>query len=48
MDPDGHLSEQEEQELWRHYGLDDGTGAGSDDRGDTVDRDTSSGPATTP
>ena len=22
MDPDGHLSEQEEQELWRHYGLD--------------------------
>jgi hypothetical protein len=28
MDPDGHLSEQEEQELWRHYGLDDGTSAG--------------------
>jgi uncharacterized protein (TIGR02271 family) len=26
MDPDGHLSEQEEQELWRHYGLDYGTG----------------------
>src|SRR5205823_9907286 len=25
MDPDGHLSEQEEQELWRHYGLDYGT-----------------------
>jgi len=24
MDPDGHLSEQEEQELWRHYGLDYG------------------------
>jgi uncharacterized protein (TIGR02271 family) len=22
MDPDGHLSEAEEQELWRHYGLD--------------------------
>ena len=21
MDPEGHLSEQEEQELWRHYGL---------------------------
>ena len=21
IDPDGHLSEQEEQELWRHYGL---------------------------
>jgi uncharacterized protein (TIGR02271 family) len=26
MDPDGHLSEQEEQELWRHYGLDYGAG----------------------
>jgi uncharacterized protein (TIGR02271 family) len=26
MDPDGHLSEQEEQELYRHYGLDDGGG----------------------
>jgi len=26
MDPDGHLSEQEEQQLWRHYGLDYGTG----------------------
>jgi uncharacterized protein (TIGR02271 family) len=38
MDPDGHLSEQEEQELWRHYGLD------YDDR-DTVGRDTS-GPTT--
>jgi uncharacterized protein (TIGR02271 family) len=24
MDPDGHLSEAEEQELWRHYGLDYG------------------------
>ena len=33
MDPDGHLSEQEEQELWRHYGLDYGTTAGYDDRG---------------
>jgi hypothetical protein len=32
MDPDGHLSEQEEQELWRHYGLDDATAAGYDDR----------------
>jgi uncharacterized protein (TIGR02271 family) len=32
MDPDGHLSEQEEQELWRHYGLDDGTTAGDTDR----------------
>jgi uncharacterized protein (TIGR02271 family) len=55
MDPDGHLSEQEEQELWRHYGLEYGSGhdaAGtttSEDR-DTVDRDTvgrdTSGPAT--
>jgi uncharacterized protein (TIGR02271 family) len=26
VDPDGHLSEAEEQELWRHYGLDYGTG----------------------
>jgi len=26
MDPDGHLSEQEEQELWRHYGLEYGGG----------------------
>jgi uncharacterized protein (TIGR02271 family) len=32
MDPDGHLSEQEEQELWRHYGLDYGTTATYDDR----------------
>jgi len=41
IDPDGHLSEQEEQELWRHYGLD------YDDRDDrdTVGRDTS-GPTT--
>jgi len=50
MDPDGHLSEQEEQELWRHYGLEYGSGheaAGtitSEDR-DTVGRDTS-GPTT--
>ena len=49
-DPDGHLSEQEEQELWRHYGLEYGSGheAGgtitSEDR-DTVGRDTS-GPTT--
>jgi uncharacterized protein (TIGR02271 family) len=52
MDPDGHLSEQEEQELWRHYGLEYGSGyeaagttsgyAGTDD---TVGRDTS-GPTT--
>ena len=29
MDPDGHLSEQEEQELWRHYGLEYGGGSGA-------------------
>ena len=47
MDPDGHLSEQEEQELWRHYGLDDGTGyadtgraATYEDRATVDDRDT--------
>jgi uncharacterized protein (TIGR02271 family) len=52
MDPDGHLSEQEEQELWRHYGLEYGTTAGYDDRDvaaadreDAVGRDTS-GPTT--
>src|SRR5512132_1301580 len=39
MDPDGHLSEQEEQELWRHYGLE--FGAGYDDRDDTAGRDLS-------
>src|SRR5829696_9298928 len=55
MDPDGHLSEQEEQELWRHYGLEygggyaaagttGGTGYADTDR-DTVGRDTS-GPTT--
>jgi uncharacterized protein (TIGR02271 family) len=26
IDPDGHLSEREEQQLWRHYGLDYGAG----------------------
>jgi uncharacterized protein (TIGR02271 family) len=54
MDPDGHLSEQEEQELWRHYGLDYDAGyatgtAGYADRDvddrDTVGRDVS-GPTT--
>ena len=54
MDPDGHLSEQEEQELWRHYGLDYGTydaadrdRDGADDRvvGSAVGYDTS-GPTT--
>jgi uncharacterized protein (TIGR02271 family) len=34
MDPDGHLSEQEEQELWRHYGLD--YGGGDDAAGTTT------------
>jgi uncharacterized protein (TIGR02271 family) len=33
MEPDGHLSEAEEQQLWRHYGLEYGTGY-------DVDRDT--------
>jgi uncharacterized protein (TIGR02271 family) len=32
IDPDGHLSEQEEQELWRHYGLNYGATAGYDER----------------
>jgi uncharacterized protein (TIGR02271 family) len=53
MDPDGHLSEQEEQELWRHYGLDYGDGdrsgyadtTGTVDTVGTVGRDTS-GPTT--
>jgi uncharacterized protein (TIGR02271 family) len=39
IDPDGHLSEQEEQELWRHYGLDYGATGGAADYADT-DRDT--------
>ena len=34
VDPDGRLSEGEEQELYRHYGMDYGTGSGT-----TVDRD---------
>jgi uncharacterized protein (TIGR02271 family) len=45
MDPDGHLSEAEEQELWRHYGLDYGaadTGQQTTyDERDTVGRDVS-------
>ena len=54
MDPDGHLSEQEEQELWRHYGLDydseyatdrDGDGVYDDVQDTAVGRDTS-GPTT--
>src|SRR5918998_1873673 len=38
MDPDGHLSEAEEQELWRHYGLEYGTGYAA--AGTTGDLDT--------
>jgi uncharacterized protein (TIGR02271 family) len=39
VDPDGHLSEAEEQQLWRHYGLEYGT-SGYDTAGrDTYDRD---------
>jgi uncharacterized protein (TIGR02271 family) len=49
MDPDGHLSEQEEQELWRHYGLDYGD-AGTDRTATYEDRATAgrdvSGPTT--
>ena len=46
VDADQHLSEREEQELWRHYGLEYGNGdtATYEDR-DTVGRDTS-GPTT--
>ena len=47
VDPDGHLSEAEEQQLWRHYGLDYDAGytaetAGYADAGrtETYDRDT--------
>jgi uncharacterized protein (TIGR02271 family) len=56
LDPDGHLSEDEEQQLWRHYGLEYGAGTvgyadtdrdGVDDRVEetAVGRDTS-GPTT--
>jgi uncharacterized protein (TIGR02271 family) len=42
VDADQHLSEAEEQELWRHYGLDYGESAtGSADDDDTVGRDVS-------
>ena len=34
MDPDGHLSEQEEQALWRHYGLQYGGSAAAGTTGD--------------
>jgi hypothetical protein len=36
MDPDGELSHQEEDELYRHYGLDLASGAGAGGRGDDV------------
>jgi uncharacterized protein (TIGR02271 family) len=36
LDPDGHLSEAEEQRLWRHYGLDDRT-EGRESAGPTTD-----------
>jgi uncharacterized protein (TIGR02271 family) len=48
VDPDGRLSESEEQQLYRHYGLDYGGTPDSgttSDRGDAVGRDTS-GPTT--
>ena len=39
-DPDGHLSEAEEQELWRHYGLDyDATSTGQQAGYDTAGYD---------
>jgi uncharacterized protein (TIGR02271 family) len=36
LDPDGHLSEREEQQLWRHYGL-DYADSGRDTSGPTTD-----------
>jgi uncharacterized protein (TIGR02271 family) len=47
VDADQHLSESEEQQLWRHYGLDydTTTDTGRADADDTVGRDTS-GPTT--
>jgi uncharacterized protein (TIGR02271 family) len=42
IDPDGHLSEAEERQLWRHYGLDyDRTTRRRATGRDTVGRDTS-------
>jgi uncharacterized protein (TIGR02271 family) len=34
VEPDGHLSPAEEQELWRHYGIEDDAGADTADRAD--------------
>jgi uncharacterized protein (TIGR02271 family) len=45
VDADQHLSEQEEQELWRHYGMEYGAGYEAAGTDDTVGRDTS-GPTT--
>jgi uncharacterized protein (TIGR02271 family) len=46
IDPDQHLSEAEERQVWRHYGLDyDRTTRRRPTGRDTVDRDTS-GPTT--
>jgi uncharacterized protein (TIGR02271 family) len=46
VDPDGHLSEDEERQLWRHYGLDyDRTTRRRPTSRDTVGRDTP-GPTT--
>jgi uncharacterized protein (TIGR02271 family) len=41
IDPDGHLSEAEEQQLWRHYGLD----YNATDSGQQVGCDTATGTA---
>ena len=47
VDPDGALSDREEQELYRHYSLDygNGSGSGTEREPDTTSRDTS-GPTT--
>jgi uncharacterized protein (TIGR02271 family) len=45
MDPDQHLSEAEEQQLWRHYGLNYGAAGTDVDARGTVGRDVS-GPTT--
>src|SRR5215203_2203205 len=37
IDPDGQLSQQEESELYRHYGLDYSSGGDVDGRGDSDD-----------
>jgi uncharacterized protein (TIGR02271 family) len=39
VDPDGRLSESEEQELYRHYGLDYGSAGSGSGSGTTADRD---------